>query len=84
MYGIQVHSYRWWLNGNRQTAIIRFSLNRSLVNKSPHVLIVSKTNVHDNDACPINFSAYLFLCKIFVDSANLENYQIMVLDGGLS
>ena len=62
----------WWPSGIRQTTIKRFPLEISqqihmqLVNKSSHVLIVSKTNVHDNDTSYlINFTMYLFLCVKF-------------------
>ena len=33
--------------------------------KSPRVLFVSKTNMHNNDACLINFTAFLLLCAKF-------------------
>ena len=36
-----------------------------LTAKAPHVLIVSKTNVHNDDATLINFTTYLFLCDQF-------------------
>ena len=68
---ITIPKQPWWPSGTRQTAIIRLpheiyqQIHMQLANKSPHVLIVSKTNMHNNDTCLIHFVAYLFSCAKF-------------------
>ena len=53
-----------------------------LANKSSHILVVSKTNVHNNDTCLINFTTYLFSCvkfswiKLTLKIYYIENFPI--------
>ena len=62
----------WYVDGGRvrlgkasirKNSITRISqqIHVQLANKPLHVLIVSKTSVHNNDMHIINFMAYLFL-----------------------